>query len=354
MLSRSWLLLLARSILAQRSDIILPDLNFDFPVSHHPVQFNISVHQSFLDFTARKVRDYRPTRSFSEDWSLEGPPENRVADVAKYWSTNYDWGAVEQRMNYELDHYATTVPGNGNYLLPIPLHFIHQRANKIDGIPLLLLHGWPSSYLEWSKVIKPLAQYPDQPFHIVAPDLPGFGFSPAPTGPGLGPREMGRAFDSLMHQLGYERYGIVTTDLGWFTGMWMVYDVQESILGHMTDFFVVPPNATDRERLAKSEASREEIAYIAASDEWYTRHWAYASVHGQKPLALSLSLADSPVGVLGWYWDINHATSDGYQYSHEQLITDAMMLWISGPYSNIRAYLEVFKVHGSSHDFVRR
>jgi hypothetical protein len=147
-----------------------------------------------------------------------------------------------------------------------------------------------------------------------------------------------------MHQLGYEKYGIVTTDLGWFVGRWMVQDVRKSIIGHMTDFFMVPASDSDRARVASGEATSEEAAYITSSDNWFTSHWAYATTHGQKPLALSQALADSPVGFLGWSWDINYATSDGYAYSFEHLIRDALMLWIPGPYANIRAYLEVFKV----------
>ena len=319
--------------------------NFPFPYNaKSPVPFELKLDQSFIDTTSRKVRDYRPTVGLSEEWNNEGPPLRNISKVADYWANTYDWRQVEERINGDFDHYATTVPGNGNYPKPIPLHFVHQRSSDNNAIPLLLIHGWPSTFLEWSSVIKPLAES----YHIVAPDLPGFGFSPSPKQSGMGPREFGRALDALMHQLGYDKYGIVTTDLGWFTGMWMAQDVRDSIIGHMTDFFMAEPNADDLSRLQAGTASEDEVNYAASTKAWFDSHWAYATTHGQKPLALGAALADSPVGFLGWYWDVNQATSDGYEYSPEQLVTDAMMLYIPGPYANMRAYHEVFKVSDGS------
>jgi pimeloyl-ACP methyl ester carboxylesterase len=323
-----------------------------FPFPYHaksPVPFELKLDQTFIGTTHRKVQDYRPTFSYSDVWNNEGPPQQNISEIADYWANEYDWRQIESSINAEFDHYATTVSGNGNYPSPIPLHFVHHRSTDKDAIPLLLIHGWPSTFLEWSKVIKPLTKtLHGKSFHIVAPDLPGFGFSPAPKQSGMGPREFGRALDALMHQLGYEKYGIVTTDLGWFTGMWMVQDVRESIIGHMTDFFMADPNADDLVRLQAGVASRDEVNYVASTKAWFDSHWSYATTHGQKPLALGAALADSPVGFLGWYWDVNHATSDGYKYSPGQLITDAMMLYIPGPYANMRAYHEIFKVSSKS------
>lgn len=335
----------AMTALSQQASSSGGDYPYPFPNGAYPQPFELKLDSSFLDMTLRKVRDYRPTPGLSTEWTMEGPPDHKLREVAQYWGTSYDWKAIEKRINADFNHYATTVPGNGNYSESIPLHFVHHRSSNDDAVPLLLLHGWPSTFLEWSKVIKPLSDDPKHSFHIVAPDLPGFGFSPAPKMPGLGPREMGKAFDSLMHQLGYDKYGIITTDLGWFSGMWMVHDVEESIIGHFTDFFISPPRDEDRARLKNGKATAEEAAFIASNDAWFdSPHWTYATTHGQKPLALSQALADTPVGFLGWYWDINYATSDDYPYSNEELITDAMMLWIPGPYANIRAYSESFQV----------
>lgn len=167
--------------------------------------------------------------------------------VSKYWAKNYSWADVQSGINEKYSQYTTTVQSGPNFTYPVPLHFVHHRSSRSDAIPLLMLHGWPSSFLEWDKVIGPLTSPPSSSlpaFDVVAPDLPGHGFSPAPQNPGLGPREIGQAFDDLMHQLGYTRYSIYTTDLGTFVGNWMVYDLSSSVVSHLTDFGYAPPNAT--------------------------------------------------------------------------------------------------------------
>lgn len=318
-------------------------LPFDFPKTKTPERMNISVDSSLIDLALRKVHDYRPSFDIHDDWSIEGPSEVNITRAVDHWKNYYSWNDIQAEINEKFEHYATSVPGNGNYEPDIPIHFLHHRSSNVSSVPLLLLHGWPSTSLEWANVIEPLTQHGNQSFHIVAPDLPGFGFSPAPTQP-LGPREMGKAFDALMKQLGYETYGVVSTDLGWVVGMWMVHDVHGGIIGHFCDFWQGRPDESDLTRYKKNETTPEENAVIEAGKVWSSLHSVYSMVHGQKPQALAIALSDSPVGLLGWYWDVNYATSDGYAYSFEELITDTLMLWIPGVYNNIRAYREIFKV----------
>ena len=92
---------------------------------------------------------------------------------------------------------------------PVPLHFIHHRSSRDVAIPLVFIHGWPSSFHEVVHIINELTDPSDSSlpaFHVVAPDLPGFGFSPAPLHPGFGLREVGRAINNLMKQLEYCQY----------------------------------------------------------------------------------------------------------------------------------------------------
>ena len=332
--------LLGSSVLATNYD----GMNYFFPNSTSPEKFKISVDRGFIHSTTSKVKNFRGTRSLAPDWTNEGPSTSRAEEVRSYWEKHYDWFSVQEEINANFSHYATTVPGNRNYTWDIPLHFVHERSESPDAIPLLLLHGWPSTHLEWSQIIKPLASssYGNVSFHVVAPDLPGFGFSPAPTHPGLDPRVMGIAFDSLMHQLGYPTYGIVTTDLGWFVGSWMAKDVPDSLRGHFMDFALLAPNATDLERFSANQTTPEETAFINSFIAFTANHFAYSAAHEQKPLALGYSMSDSPVGFLAWLWDLAHIA--GPDQSFKDLITKALMLYIPGVYNNIRAYLESFKV----------
>ncbi|KAJ3546533.1 hypothetical protein NM208_g1952 [Fusarium decemcellulare] len=251
-------------------------LNFHFPNTTSPKRFEIQVNQDFIDLTLRKVRDYRPSPSVFSNWTIEGPPKWAMTSLADYWAENYQWSATEKRIN-QFDHYATTVPGSRNYSAPIPLHFVHQRSNNSDDTPLLLLH---------------------------IPDLPGYGSSPAPTEPSMGPGETGAALDRLIKQLGYETYGIVSTDLGWALGMWMAADFPDSLTGLFTDFYRVPPLPSDISRQTVNQTTKEENEYILVSNVY--------------------------------------AISDGYSYTYNELITD-VLLWIQSSYSSMRSWLEFYK-----------
>jgi pimeloyl-ACP methyl ester carboxylesterase len=324
-------------------------LNFQFPTqgpNSEPKPFQISVDTGFIKRTVQKAGLYRSSIALIEQNSTweDGPPPQEINELARYWTQEYDWLAVQKQLNSNFSHYTTNILGSRNYQHPIPLHFVHERSSQSpeDAIPLLLLHGWPSSHHEWAKVIHPLANPSNKSsprFNVVAPDLPGFGFSPAPTHPGLGPREMGLAFDALMHQLGYAKYAVASTDLGWLVASWMTYDTT-SVIAHSTDFFLVIPNATDVARFAANETSADETAYIKSLGQFQTDDFGYSVIQGTKPLQLALALTDSPVGFVGWIWQLMASISDGYMYSKEELITTAMLLWIQGTYGNLRAYKE--------------
>ncbi|KAJ4252881.1 hypothetical protein NW762_010787 [Fusarium torreyae] len=317
----------------------LRKLAFTFPTSKSPERFTIKVDQDLLDFAKERARTYRSTPGISSEWSLEGPPQDQMSALAKHWAKEYDWSAVQDKINRDFEHYATTVPGIGDYKPDIPLHFIHRRSPDEKAIPLLLLHGWPSSNLLWENIIEPLSDA----FHIVAPDLPGYGFSPAPAAAGLDPKVMGKAFDAVMKQLGYDKYGLVSTDLGAIVALHMTQALGDSIIGHFTDFLLLNPTPDDQERMAKNETTEEENEYIKAMNTWNTQHFAYAPMHATKPLLLSHSFADSPVGHAGWVWDLMHTASDGYEYSFDDIITKSLALWIQEPYAGLRAYTETLK-----------
>ncbi|KAF2870687.1 Alpha/Beta hydrolase protein [Massariosphaeria phaeospora] len=323
-------------------------LNFAFPENTaEPTPFQISVDAEFIQSTIEKARSYRPsfTPQNLPEWE-EGAPPEAMNELARYWADEYDWADVQEEINSNFSHFTTTVTGSDKYPHPIPLHFIHERASQSndtsEAIPLLMLHGWPSTSLEWAKVIHPLTRghvsnASTPRFHVVAPDLPGYGFSPAATHMGLGIREMGRAFDALMHQLGYETYCIFSTDIGWGVGMWMAAD-STSVTAHATDFWQARATADDQARFDRNETTAEETVYMRSTVALMNHHFGYFGVHATRPLSISLAMTDSPVGFLAWVWDLVYTFSDGYAYSKAELITTAMSLYIQGTYGNIVLY----------------
>ena len=137
-----------------------------------------------LDDLRRRLRDTRwPERELVDDWS-QGIPLGYVQDVCTYWADEYDWRAREAALN-RFDQFTTAIDG-------LDVHFIHVRSPHEDAVPLLITHGWPGSIVEFHKIIEPLTNPTAfggdaaDAFHVVAPSLPGFGFSGKPeTGWGV-------------------------------------------------------------------------------------------------------------------------------------------------------------------------
>ncbi|KAI1357948.1 Alpha/Beta hydrolase protein, partial [Xylaria arbuscula] len=261
--------------------------------------------------------------------------------LAEYWSKDYDWAKAQDEINANSSHFAITIPSTGNYKYPIPLHFVHERSDADNAIPLLLLHGWPSTHREWSKVIEPLrspTESSTQAFHVVVPDLPGFGFSPAPVSSGMDAREMGDALNQLMIKLGYDKYGVVGTDLGWVVSLFIAADSPDNVIGFFSDFWFIQANATDLERRAQNQTTEEETLYIDSNQDFVNNHFSYSLAHEQTPLAIGQAMSDTPVGFAGWIWHLVYWINDGYEYTFDELITNTVLLSIQGAFANIRSY----------------
>ena len=138
-----------------------------------------------------------------------GADISKVRELANYWQKDYDWRAQEARIN-RFDQFTTEIDGQ-------TIHFIHERSPRADAIPLMLIHGWPGSILEFFALIEPLTHPKDSntpAFDVVVPSLPGFGFSGPTTSRGWNTARMAKAFIVLMDRLGYSRYGIQGGDWG--------------------------------------------------------------------------------------------------------------------------------------------
>ena len=323
-------------------------LNFNATFGDNPQPFTLSVDPNFIETTKLKASLYRLSRDVDiVDWE-DGPPQHNMTTIRDYWVHNYSWAEVQDEINRKYHQYTTTVHSSLSYPYPIPIHFVHHKSFRSDAIPLLMIHGWPSTFLEWDKVIDTLTSPPNASlpaFNVVAPNLPGFGLSPAPEHAGLGPRETGQALDDLMHQLGYNNYSVYDTDLGTMVALWMVSD-SKAIVSRMTDFGFATPNATDLQRYAANQTTPEETAYIQLSNNINALDTAYIGLHSTRPSLIGQLGTDSPVGFVGWQWDLRYHFSDGYPYTAQELITYAMMLYIQGTYGGIRTYKEFFQANG--------
>ena len=174
--------------------------------------FTLAVPQADLDDLKQRLDRTRwPEKETVDDWS-QGSPLARVRALCDHWRSGYDWRRTEARLN-ALGQYKTEIDGLG-------IHFLHVRSKHPDALPLLITHGWPGSVMEFMKVIGPLTDptahggQASDAFHVIAPSLPGYGFSDKPARSGWGLERVARAWAQLMAALGYERYGAQGGDWG--------------------------------------------------------------------------------------------------------------------------------------------
>ena len=166
--------------------------------------FRYQAPQSALDDLRQRLAQARwPERETVTDWS-QGVPLEDLQALVDYWRTDYDWRPFEARLN-GFAQYRTPIDG-------LDIHFLHVRSPHADALPIVITHGWPGSVIEFLDIIEPLT-YPtanggeaQDAFHVIAPSLPGFGFSGKPAEPGWDSAHIARAWALLMGRLGYTRY----------------------------------------------------------------------------------------------------------------------------------------------------
>lgn len=219
---------------------------------------------------------------------------------------------------------------------------MHHLSNRSDAIPLLFLHGWPGSFIEVGPLLPYLLSPPNNSlpaFHVIAPSVPGFGFSPAPTKPGFGYIEAAHTFDALMQQLGYHQYVMQAGDLGGIVMRYQARLYPESVVSGLNNFWVVSPDETDISRYHANDASEDEVAIIERLEWFITHKWGYGQIQQTQPLRLAYGLTDSPIGLAMWiYHGLWPAVWDRARFTLDEIITWTMMHWIQGPYGAMSIY----------------
>ncbi|CAO3654240.1 unnamed protein product [Cunninghamella echinulata] len=317
-----------------------------------------------------------------------GSPASAVKPLLEEWKSNYNWEKARSEIN-QWHHYKIALEKYDRF----KLHFIHEPSNDPNAIPLLLLHGWPSTFYEFHKIIDPLRDGSNgQAYHVVIPSLPGYGFSDAPTEVGTSFSKVADMLNELMLKLDYSKYSCFGTDWGSQLASILAMEHHSHCIGmHVTMYFGSPPlptlqniithpfkvfkfllGATD---LIKYDTlygkGKLKIKGMNPVDALNDPDAGYRAIQGTRPYSIAYGLTDSPAGLLGWilekyhHWTDHNSTtytSDDLSSSPlphtittNEFLTQVSIYWLTNTISSsIRFYSEFLDEYKNAKPLDRR
>lgn len=303
--------------------------------------FTLSVPQAALDDLARRLDATRwPEREVVNDWT-QGAPLARVQALCHHWRHKYDWRRIEARLN-GLGQFKTEIDG-------LDIHFLHVRSKHPNAMPLLITHGWPGSVIEFMKVIGPLTDpvahggKAEDAFDVIAPSLPGYGFSGKPATTGWGVAHIADAWGKLMTRLGYTKWvaqggdwgAAVTTAIG-------VARPAGCLAVHVNMPLIFPGPDDMGDMTPREKSAVEAMAYYQQWDSGYSKQ------QSTRPQTVGYGLVDSPAGQAAWIYEKMWAWTDNNGnpedvLSLDEMLDNIMLYWLPGAgASSARLYWESF------------
>jgi pimeloyl-ACP methyl ester carboxylesterase len=306
--------------------------------------FQVDVPDEALDDLRRRIAATRwPTRELVGDRS-QGVQLATMQELARYWTTEYDWRRCEARLN-ALPQYTTTIDG-------VDIHFLHVRSPHEQALPLLMTHGWPGSVIELLETVGPLTDPTSHggdatdAFDLVLPSLPGYGFSAEPRELGWNVGRVAQAWAALMDRLGYGRYVAQGGDVGAAVTDAMGRQGPQGLVGIHTNLLVTVlggPQSTESEQ---ERAAADQLATFRESGFGYFLEMA------TRPQTIGYGLLDSPVAMAAWmldhdtdsYYKISRAFVDGEpvgNLTRDHIVDNVTLYWLTGTgASAARSYWE--------------
>ena len=292
--------------------------------------FNISVSDDTLNQIYSKVKNYSWHEMPNDGGWEYGTNLNYMKEISKYWVTEFDWRKHEAEIN-KFSNFITKVDD-------IDVHFIHEKGSRSKSMPLLLSHGWPGTIVEFLHIIEKLA-HPERfggkeedAFDVIAPSLPGFGFSGRPSRP-IGPRKMADIFNNLMtKRLSYKNYLAQGGDWGGAITTWLGYDHAKTCSAiHINIFTMRHPDGSQ---------TKEEKDWETKFEKDQLMQDGYRTQQATKPQTLSYGMMDSPVGVAAWiiekfyFWSDIKDNDIESVYSKDTLLANIMVYIVTKTFNS--------------------
>ena len=304
--------------------------------------FTIAVENSVLDDLRQRLADTRwPDEIPNTGWDY-GSNLTYIKELVDYWRTDFDWRAQEAKLN-AFNHFKSEVDG-------LDIHFIHEKGKGPNPIPLIITHGWPSCFFEMTKIIPLLADPASyggdaaDSFDVVAPSLPGFGFSDHAQDRGMEIQRVAGMWNKLMSQnLGYPKFGAQGGDIGSGVTARLGFAHSDTLYGiHLTSITRPTPYLGP----GSKPVTDAEQALITQRDKWFQDEGGYNHIQGTKPQTLAYGLNDSPVGLAAWIVEKYRTWSDcggdvEKSYTKDELLTIVTIYWVTQTISSsTRMYFE--------------
>ena len=309
--------------------------------------FEIDVPDDVLADLATRLDHTRFPDEVGTDWTY-GTDRAYLQELLTYWRESFDWRAQERRLN-QFDQYKTRIDG-------LDIHFIHQRSPEANALPIIITHGWPGSIAEFTKIIGPLTDpvahggRAEDAFHVVAPSIPGYGFSDIPREPGMGPEQVADINAQLMARLGYDRYGAQGGDWGSIISRLLAFKNASHVVGLHLNFLIAgPPQGVDD---PTAGVPAVELARMQERQAAFREETGYQQIQGTKPQTLGYGLNDSPAGLAAWIVEKfrNWCDCNGDPesiFTRDELLTNITIYWVTQTItSSTRMYYE--SQHASS------
>jgi pimeloyl-ACP methyl ester carboxylesterase len=321
----------------------------------HITPFSIRIEEEILSDLRARIRNTRwldpaPGAAWEQGTDLE-----YLKQLLAYWAGDFDWRAQEHRLNAARQFRAD--------LDGVRIHFVHERARQGHGIPLILTHGWPSTFVELLPLVPfltdPGAHGIDGPaFDVVIPSLPGYGFSERPARLGVNYQHVAGLWHRLMRGLGYERYGAQGGDFGAGVATFMALTNPQPMIGvHLSNLEIAPYTGTGARPLSAAEKT-----YRERNEAFWQEEYGYKAIQSTKPQTLGYGLNDSPAGLAAWILEKWRSWADSrgdldQRLARDFLLTTVTLYWVTQTItSSMRDYFDNdnrrFRVTLGPQDFV--
>jgi epoxide hydrolase len=295
--------------------------------------FKIKIPQAALDHLHERIKKtIWPSEIPGQNYG--GPELAKMKDLARK-VLRFNWRKKEAELN-KLPHFKTEIDGQS-------IHFIHVKSREANAIPLMLIHGWPGSFVEFLHHIEPLTDpvkhggKAENAFDVVIPSLPGYAFSGPTKEAGWNNIRIGKAFIELMDRLGYGKFAVQGGDAGAIIGPEMGRLAPEKIIGlhlNAATMGFIPMGPVDEADLAKftpTEKKRLEVL-----QEFMQVKFGFNLLQSNQPQLVAYAISDSPVGLMAWMTQLMDPEEVG-----ERFLTNFMIYWLTGTAaSSIRIYYE--------------